>query len=176
MRELLAVDPRPIDLTPCGEPGRYQIRAGSHVGVVVTTGTEIRISPKIPLENVFLLLAPSLVPLHMHDQLPGFGENDDFTTAFAALYARVVELTLLRGMRSDYQPVEEPLTALRGRIDMAQQQRSPLLTPLHCRHDEYSLDTPHNRMVKAAALRLVALPGIGEGARGALTQLLPPLR
>lgn len=172
LRELLEVGDKSLEIRPTGDASQYRITAGSKVGTIATSRLEVQIRPKIPLENLFVLLEPAVVPIDMRAETIGFGRYEDLTPAFAAFFARLLEQTLARGMRRDYVPVEDSLVALRGRLDMSRQVRSPVLTPLACRFDEHSIDTPHNRILKAAALRLVRLPGIGEQNRDALRHLL----
>lgn len=102
----------------------------------------------------------------------GFGQYEELTPAFAKFFSRTLEHTLIRGMRRDYVVMEESLVAVRGRLCLEHQMRSPVLTPTHCRFDEHSSDTPHNRVLKAAANRLLGLPGVGEQNRDTLRHLL----
>lgn len=172
VRELLAIGGGAIELAPTSEPSRYRLKAGSKVGAIATSRLDVLIRPKIPIENVFLLLEPARVPIDLRSEVIGFGQYEELTPAFAAFFARMLEHTLIRGMRRDYVVMEESLVAVRGRLQMERQMRSPVLTPAHCRFDEHSIDTPHNRVLKAAANRLVRLPGIGVQNRNTLRHLL----
>jgi len=172
IRELLASAGDALEVLPTAQVGEYLLRANSKVGVVTTSQLEVRISPKIPVENVFVLLEPSKVPLELRSELIGYGADDDITTAFATFYSRLLEHTLARGMRRDYIAAEDRLVTLRGRVAIEQAMRTTTITPLPCRFDEYSIDTVHNRILKAATLKLSRLPGIGTHTRDALRHLL----
>lgn len=172
INEILAIGGGAVEIAPTSETGRYRLKAGSKVGAIATSRFEVLIRPKIPIENVFLLLEPARVPIDLRSELIGFGKHEELTPAFAGFFARMLEHTLIRGMRRDYVVREESLVGMRGRIRMERQMRSPVLTAMECRFDEHSIDTPHNRLLKAAALRLVRLPGIGEANRDSLRHLL----
>jgi 5-methylcytosine-specific restriction enzyme subunit McrC len=172
IRELMAAGGRALTLAPTGTAGQFQLKANSLIGTIVTSRLEVIINPKIPIENVFLLLEPSKTPIDLRTELVGFGDYLDITPAFAAFFARLLEHTLARGMRRDYIPVQDDLVAVRGRVALDDVVRRPVLTPLACRFDEYSIDTPHHRILKAATLRLCRVPGIGVRNRDALRHLL----
>lgn len=59
----------------------------------------------------------------------GFGQYEELTPAFAKFFSRTLEHTLIRGMRRDYVVMEESLVAVRGRLCLERQMRSPVLTP-----------------------------------------------
>lgn len=172
IKELIDFGGDALTITPTGNPGQFRLRANSMIGTIVTSRLEVLINPKIPVENVFLLLEPARVPIDLRAELVGFGSYPEITSAFAAFFARLLEHTLARGMRRDYVAIEDELVSLRGRVAIEQLARRPVPTPLPCRFDEYSIDTPHHRILKAATLRLARLPGIGDRNRDALRHLL----
>jgi len=161
-----------IEVFPTMDPQTYRVKANSKVGMLAVGDLDVLVHPKIPLENVFVLIEPARVPLDLRAEIVGFGAYDEVTPAFAAFFARLLEHTLTRGMRRDYVAVEERLVALRGRVDLPAQARMPTATPLACRFEDHTLDTPHHRMLKAAALRLIRVPGIGDRNRDTLRHLL----
>jgi len=92
--------------------------------------------------------------------------------AFATFYARHLERALGRGICREYRPEEARLAGVRGRVDLAAQQRfAGLSFPVECRYDEYSADTQLNRVLRAALWRLNRLPGVTPTTRQALLSL-----
>lgn len=172
LTELLFAGKGAIEIAPTTEIGRYRIKARAMVGTIASSQIQVLIRPKIPIENVFLLLEPSRVPIDLRTELVGFGAHEDVAPAFAAFFSRLLEQTLARGMRRDYVAFEEALVAVRGRIRMDRQMRSAVVSPIACDFEEYSIDTPHNRVLKAATLKLSQLSGIGAQTRSALRHLL----
>ena len=58
---------------------------------------------------------------------------------------------------------------IRGRIAFsAQRRRAGLALPLECRFDEYTADISLNRILRAATVRLLCLPGVAVATRGRL--------
>lgn len=73
-----------------------------------------------------------------------------------------------------YRDTEERLTVVRGRIRQAEQvrRRYGLPLPLEVRYDDYTVDIPENRLLLAAVLRLLRLPGVRSDVRSLLRHLL----
>src|SRR5207253_11259875 len=76
----------------------------------------------------------------------------------AASFLTATEAVIRRDLVRDYQPKEQDLAAARGQV-------SPLRTAtafysgrttMHCRFSEFGIDTPLNRVLKAAAREVVA--------------------
>jgi len=84
-----------------------------------------------------------------------------------------VNALLRRGAIRAYEPREENLTAVRGRLDLPQHLRRNLLDRgrVHCRFDELSVDNAHDRALKAALARLLG-HALGSEAKGAVNGLL----
>ena len=72
-----------------------------------------------------------------------------------------------RGLPHRYHPVEEDLRLLRGKLDIRRQltRRAMRSDMLACRFDELSVDTPLNRVLKAAVKRLRSATGSAPNAR-----------
>lgn len=167
-----AAEPTRLGITPHFTPGRYVLRTTSFVGSLVTDDVELLIRPKVPMRNLLALLAPDVSTIELDDAQMHYDEDSTLLEAVAALYDRSVNTALARGMRRQYVGHEERLVALRGRVDMGAQSRSPLPTPLACRFDEYSIDTPHNQLLKAALVRLVRLEHLDADTRASLRRTL----
>jgi 5-methylcytosine-specific restriction enzyme subunit McrC len=76
-------------------------------------------------------------------------------------------------MYRSYEERDDLLVGPRGRIDVVAQQRmAGLPLPVACRFDEHTLDVPVNRLIKAAAHRLLFVPGVTAATRRALSGLL----
>lgn len=68
---------------------------------------------------------------------------------------------------------EERLVALRGRIDVSAQLRTPAMTsPVACRFDEYTADITENRYLRTAVRRLLRVPGVRPETRQLLQREL----
>ena len=158
---LSGADPRALTVQPTNEPGRFSLTAQNMVGTLVFDDLRILIRPKIPLENLFLLLEVGLPPKAWRQETIDYDTSYDLLPSIVAFYARTLESTLARGLLRSYRPEEDRLVALRGRIDLVSQfQQAGLRLPVACRYDEYTPDILENRYVKAAAKLALRAPGI----------------
>ena len=82
---------------------------------------------------------------------------DDIPELIARLLTNAVERRLRRNFTRGYRHREKALTRVRGRIDILTTESRQLLSrgEVHCRFEELTVDTPRNRLVRAA-LELMA--------------------
>lgn len=114
---------------------------------------------KIPVRNLWLLM---LYASRLFREIPSNRRYaveetpDDIPNLVAGILARAVERRLRRNLSSDFQHRQADLTRVRGRIDLLRTERRRLLQQgkIACSFDELTTDTPANRFVKAALLKL----------------------
>jgi 5-methylcytosine-specific restriction enzyme subunit McrC len=160
------VDPR-LDLgstyrlLPCGRVGA--VRAGE-LDVVVT--------PKVGLARLLFLLGYAANPGFRADDVEGVSDAD-LWPAVAETMCRHAERALARGVLQGYVTEDDALAVLRGRIRVGEQiaRRPGLPLPLEVSYDEYSADTPENRLLRAAIRRVVGLPRVRGDIRARLRHL-----
>ena len=128
----------------------------------MTTTTETRVAgyiDRIPVRNIWLLL---LYASQLYRELPEARRvkleeaPDDIPELVAELLANAVERRLRRNLTLGYRRRADDLNRVRGRIDLLRTERRQLLqrARVACVFDELTVDTPRNRYVKAALLRL----------------------
>ncbi|WCO68937.1 hypothetical protein PO878_09395 [Iamia majanohamensis] len=167
---------RRLTVRPTDCPGHWRIEAGSHVGTVVAPGLRLLVRPKVRAANLFHLLGVEGAGVRFERAAFDYARSPDLLPAVGGFYQRALEATLARGLTRRYLEQEERLSAVRGRIDVAAQMRRPgLPIPIACRFDEHSADTPLNRIVREAALRLMRLPGVPSDTRRGLASMVVQL-
>jgi 5-methylcytosine-specific restriction enzyme subunit McrC len=175
-RDLVAVARGRVDIRPAPEAGRYVVRATQYVGSVVVAGLHLAIRPKVPLANLFYMLAVPGPPVAWQDEDFAYGTERQLLPAFAALFARATDRALGRGALRAYRAEEARVPALRGRVDFAAHVRQPAVElPVACRFQEYTSDVVENRALRAAVRRCLRLGGLPERVRGTLTHQLARL-
>lgn len=111
----------------------------------------------IPLRNIWLLFlyAADLV------QFKGRFEHEveaarDLPDLVARLLTHVVEERLRRNLSRGYRPQTATLSRVRGRINMLETTTRQLMDRgrIACRFEEHTMDTPRNRLVRAALEKL----------------------
>ena len=158
------------------ERTREGVKAAKVVGVISVPGATLEILPKIdgPDENVrksllhMLCVAWNLqVPL-ADGELAGLGrQRSDLLELLIGLFANRLLGAVRRGLPRRYVGREEDLRLLRGRLHVVRQITALAGRPdvLACRFDELSENTPLNRVLKAAVVRLARVTRSADNAR-----------
>ncbi len=120
---------------------------------------------RIPVRNLWLLMlyASDLFRQQHRGMVALEGNPDDIPDLVAELLAHVVERRLRRNLSYGFQTREAVLGRVRGHIDMLATERHQLLARgrVACRFEDLTINTPRNRLVRAALgviARLVKLP------------------
>ncbi|MET9131435.1 McrC family protein [Streptomyces antibioticus] len=147
--------------------GHWLLRAGSRVGALrMPEGPVVRITPKTPVSRLFFLLGFSLDPARAwRDSREGtvdIGTYDDVVPALAHAVERQIDGALRQGVLQGYREVEESASVVRGRLREAEQLRRHFgrTPPVEIAYDAYTADTAENRILRAAAERLLRLPDV----------------
>lgn len=154
--------------------GTWTVKATQHVGTLATPDVEVLVRPKIPLQNLFLLLDVDLPPVAWGTLPFGYAAaTDDLLAAFGTFFARTLERAIGNGLLRSYRPHTERLFALRGRVLLNETIRSPATPiPVPCEFDEHTADNDENRYLKAAASRLLRTHGVRADTKQSLRRHL----
>jgi 5-methylcytosine-specific restriction enzyme subunit McrC len=118
-----------------------------------------RLVGRIPVRNLWLLMlyASDLTRVGSAFNAMMDDDLDDLPDLIARLLANSVERRLRRNLTRGYRHREMVLTRVRGRIDILRTEARLLLSrgEVFCRFEELTIDTPRNRLVRAA-LNLMA--------------------
>lgn len=151
--------------------GHWLVKAKGIVGVarvIVDDGeaVTIRIAPKVPIVRLLFLLGYALNPKGWRDEDVTLDEEPGLVAAFARLFAVQAERALRPGLLQGYRATEEAALVVRGRVREAEQIRRHYgrFPPLEIVHDEFTMDIPENRLLRAACERLDRLPSTISGA------------
>lgn len=170
---LLAAHRGRIDLAPTGRRGVFRLTPRGCAGVVVAPTRRLVIHPKIPLQNLFLLLDPDDPVSTASDEVAPTPDLEilDF---LAGRLARLLAERGAAGLRRGYRERAEEGPFLHGRIDVPAQLREGHVRKdrLHSVRDDFTADVPCNQAPKATAERLLASSLLGVRVREALLQAL----
>lgn len=128
----------------------------------------------IRIQNIYHMLAYAFQVLREQDYEDVAAEEFDNTAELlAAILVRGASSQVKRGLGREYLPRTETLATLRGRIDVTEtvKTRAVLRRQMVCDYDEFSIDTPMNRILKAT-MRLLARSDIDKTRRKELRGLL----
>ena len=123
---------------------------------------------KIPLRNIWLLFLYAADLVRFKGSLNVETEAArDLPELVARLLARVVQERLRRNLSRGYQPKHAVLARVRGRIDILGTATGQLLDRgrVACHFEEHTMDTPRNRLVRAALDYLALMVNAPEVAQ-----------
>lgn len=158
------------------------LSAGPYVGVLRCEDLELRIRPRIKIARLIFLLGYTNDPHTWRDDPAGLDDQLDLWPAMAQVFSRQAEKALERGLLQGSRTEESAQLVLRGRLREADQLRlhTGLPLPLELRFDEYDIDIAENRLLRAAAERLLKVPRLPPTAarrlrhlRGRLAEVSP---
>ena len=145
---------------------RPSLHAGQVVGVLKVPGATLEILPKIggegdgAVRHALTRMLAVAWGLRVADSDPALlaTQRDHLLEVLIRLFADRLLTAVRRGMPHRYRPREEDLPLLRGKLDITRQFVRRAVRPerLACRFDELSVDTPLNRVFKAAVSGLAA--------------------
>jgi 5-methylcytosine-specific restriction enzyme subunit McrC len=170
---LLAEHCTHLEVLPTGRRHRYRVLPGGYVGVIVAPHSRLNIRPKIPLQNLCILLdATSPLSLTTDQTTPEPG--DDLLDFLATRLAGLMTEQAASGLHRDYveQAVQGPF--VQGRLDVAAQLREPpgRKERVHSRVEDFTTDVPCNQVLRYTAERLLITPLVSDAVRAALRQAL----
>lgn len=155
--------PQPV-LSRTARPG---LRAGQVVGVLTVPGASVEILPKVGGEQheagrhalTRMLAVAWDLPTVASDPALMATQSGDVLEILVRVFADNLLKAVRRGLPHRYQRREDDLPLLRGKLDVRRQitRHASQADRLACAFDELSVDTPLNRVLRAAVRRLVTV-------------------
>ncbi len=143
--------------------GKESLQVINYVGVLQTPdGTTLEILPKISNKDEDSAKAVRILMkmLRVVHELPALdttkadlaAQNRPLLEILISIFLRHVADVVHKGIRSDYQRIEDTRPFLKGRMNVAKQIRQPMTKQhLFCiEFDQYQQDRPENRLVRSA--------------------------
>lgn len=161
----------PAVLTRTASPG---LKAGQVVGVLTVPGASMEILPKLDEEDGAIrrsltrMLAVALrLPIAANEWSAMATQQRDWLEILVQLFTVRLQAAARRGLPRRYQSQAEDLPLLRGKLDIRKQiiKDATNAAQLACVFDELSVDTPLNRVLKAAIQRLARVSRVEDNRR-----------
>lgn len=154
--------------------GLWTVLPAGKVGAVQIGDLLVRVKPKekVRLSRLLFLLGYANNPGFRPEDVVG-EEKDDLFAALGESLTRHCERALDRGAMNGYVHVEEALRTVRGRIRVGDQmtRRPGMLLPLEVAYDDFTVDIPENRILRAAVRLMMQVPRLSEGVRERLAHI-----
>lgn len=161
-----------VRAAPVG-PGRWEISPTTKVGVLRCGPLTLWIAPKVPIGRLMWMLGWASRDMFTAPGPIGIEEAKDVVPVVAEAFCALAERALRGGLLQGYVSIDSAESVLRGRLRLDEQvgRRFGLPVPLFVRFDDYISDTAENQLVKAAAARLLRVPGLRSEIRSRLRRL-----
>jgi 5-methylcytosine-specific restriction enzyme subunit McrC len=134
------------------------VRVTDAVGVIAIPGLQITVKPKIPLPHLLVMFARAGVWPRLDDQRTAIEHSADLLELITLWFLSATERLLRLGLIRDYGAVcqEEPI--VRGRLELLPTAKLYYSgrAAFECEYEEFTFDTPLNRLIRAAALAIAA--------------------
>ncbi|MER3388566.1 MAG: restriction endonuclease [Microcella sp.] len=153
--------------------GLWQVSNVKRVGAVRLDGWEVRVEPKVPIRNLFHLLARGK---SWGDWWPDdlkLDDSSDFSTVIAEAFLSHAARALRGGVLHGYVEQREAAQTIRGRILMAEQirRRTGVLLPVELQWDDFTADIAVNQLLRSATRRLIGAGRLRDRVRSGLLRL-----
>ena len=128
----------------------------------------------VPVKNIYYLLCYAWDRLEARELVDvGAVSGNRIENLLGTVLSNAVADLIRHGLDRGYLPYEEEGRRLRGKLLLSDVVKRTLLPRgrVVCNVDELSHDVPHNRLIKAAMVVLVGLPGLDQELRGTLRSL-----
>ena len=133
----------------------YVLNPNQYVGVVaLPSGRRLESFPKVPVRSLFYMLAVAFnLPSPFLPEWSEFDELDEMLEFVVAHYADLLESRIAHGLYRTYAEREENLSAVRGRIAVADDVRHNFVLRhrTYCRFAEFTWDVPENQILRQVA-------------------------
>ena len=130
----------------------HVLNSGPFVGVVVLpSGRRLECYPKVPVRNLFTMLAVAWkIESPFRDEEVGADRLDELLDFIVVYFAGLVERRLDAGLYRTYVEQEGNLAAVRGRISVAEDFRHNYILRHRtwCRYAEFTWDVPENQVIR----------------------------
>jgi 5-methylcytosine-specific restriction enzyme subunit McrC len=155
-------------------PGKYRVRAGNFVGVVVAGDITVMIQPKISIRHFAEIAAYSFDIPSSGRQSVELRDEDAFQVLVARWFLETVRHLIPNLLISDYMEVRDQLPTKRGRVHYLPTYRLWLRGQfvVDATFEEFSLDHALNRLLRRGLQLAAAIRNLGADDRKLALRLL----
>lgn len=128
---------------------RWLLQAQGCVGhMPLTPELTVVVAPKVAIENIFRMLEYAYdIDVLLPQRDTQVATLRDFYDRLARLLAELVQQRSRQGIFRAYDSRADQLPMVRGRLDVREMARQPVIVALPCEYEDFSADTPHNQII-----------------------------
>lgn len=141
-------------------PGQYRVVVTEAVGIVALPSLQLVVGAKIPPAHFSYLLRRSSAFPRLDDQQAAAEGSSELWDLVATWFVDALERLLRLGLVADYQEQRADLPCLRGTVHAVQTADAYYQGRISfsCLFDEFGLDSPMNRVLRAATATVASAP------------------
>ena len=147
--------------------GKTEVKVFDAIGAIDLPGSVIVVHPKIPIAHFNYIASRALSLPRIYSGNFGLQQGRHFLELICAWAIDSIEAILRDGLVRDYKQVRSPLQTIRGSVQVASTylniSRGNLA--LDCTFDDYSTDTPLNRVLKSSLEFISRNPAVSDVLR-----------
>jgi len=162
---------RPVTPIPTPKAGHYRLQTNSIVGSFNAAGIDINILPKAGVGRTAELLAYGAGLALWQADVSRFEAAQTFTEALIPQFLKEVDGIAKGGLVEDYVSIEERGVTPRGRLKFDLLVRQGLPMPVDYSYDEFSVDTPLNRLLLRGLHEVTDLTGMDKALRSSAKKI-----
>lgn len=142
-----------------GTDHTYDLTPGSVIGALRLPDLDVVIEPKIPMDRVFFMLSYAIGRIKDLGVGPQLEDAEDLVEAVVQAFVTHASRAMSRGVQQGYRTVDEASMTLHGRLRVGDQIRRRFgpRPPAEITYDDFTVDIELNRLLLAAANRLLRL-------------------
>ena len=153
----------------------WRLTPQGYVGQIKLDDLELRLYPKIGLDNLFGMLEYAYdLNLRIGESEVSLASMSDIFERLSVILAKRINARIQKGLYRAYVKREERLSFVRGRIDLQKQVRRGWDPVVHCRFEEHTPDVIENQILFQALVTILrtgicsdrTLPTIRKAYRG----------
>lgn len=147
--------------------GKWSVRINDAVGLISIGRLQLIVKPKIPQSHLLYLFESSGHIPRMEDEIGKIADGPSLFLLIATWFVRAAEKVLRRDLLRDYSEIRQFLGSKRGRIIPITSARAYYTgrIGLDCVFDDFNINTPINRLLKAAARSVSNSTGLPRDLR-----------
>lgn len=151
-------------LVPTGD-GRVVVTPSNIVGAVRIDGLDIVVHPKLPIARLLTIIAEAAYPYGWKGLDTAGLSTHSLPDAVAALFAQSCLRTFEQGVLHSYRREKQRSAFVRGRMHVAEYQRSPMPLPIPVTAGVFDTDNRENQVLRAALDRIRTSLLVSEDTR-----------
>ena len=162
-----------IECIPFGHR-RWSVRVPNAVGVIHIEDLHLVVEPKIPLRHLLYLFERSGAFPRIDTSTANLSTAESLWPLVAAWFLVALERLLRGGLSSGYRETRDELKVARGRIAPAPTSRAFMKgrVLLDCEYEDFDVDTPLNRVLKAAGMAVAGSAALDWDLRRRATRAM----